>query len=330
MKARLLQVLETLFVWTVGPVILFFSPRARRFRRVTLATAALGATAWWTGFALWFLGTLVGMIPETSLGGDLTTLERGAAVRALHEFVQPGSATDLHSLRMEERALRFASAEGAHVGAVRTAALLHDALKDNLPKVSPKDRYCMHGETGALNSIRAIKHRLSDRSVAFSVVVADAIFRHMGPCGFNMDWRDRRHVSKTCDRDYPTPVSRVSQVVYDLDMLDQMTVEGVLRLVEQRQATSDEATGKESLKDMVKTGKDSAWKQVVDAGQTLRTRTGQRCGKELQSDTVGFIKSLDFGRVKSLEDLRGAAAAWRVGHPEPTCWAAQDRGSGTG
>lgn len=321
MKAKLMGLLETMFIWTVGPVLLFLfspNPKVKRARRVTVAGTGVIAVAWWSGFVLWALGALVSLVPDSVLGQDLNDAERATLTRVLLQTVDRGSFTHQHTERMLARVDRFAAAEQAPVGPVRAAVILHDALKDYLPKVSPKDRFCMHAETGAINALRALR-LLEERTPWFNIVAADAIHRHMDPCGYNADWRDKRWLSKQCDRRYAHPVSRTSKVVHDLDMLDHLTVDRLVEVADQRL----QAPGrKESLKQILKTSKDSAWKEVVDAGQTLYTRSARACGRQMQRYTITFIKQVDYRNVTTVDTLRRAIDAFRAAHPEPSCWAA--------
>lgn len=319
MKARLIGALETVFVWTAGPLLLFvFSPSARKARFAAAAGAGVVAAAWWTGALLWLVGALVSLVPERTLGADLAPTERAFLERALLGLVDRDTPTFRHTLRMEARVTRFATAEGAHAGAVRTAVMLHDGLKDYLPKVPPQDVFCMHAETGAVNAFRTVR-AMPERTPWFSVVVADAIARHMGPTGFNMDWRDKRWVSKRCDRRFAAPVSKASKVVYDLDMMDQLSLDGV---VETSAARLDAPGNRESLREILKTGKDSAWKQAADAWQTLHTRTARACGRQQLRYAVAFIKGVDYRAVHGGDALREAAARFRAAGAEPPCWAA--------
>ena len=56
-------------------------------------------------------------------------------------------------------------------------------------------------------------------------------------------------------------------MLFDLDMLDLMTVDGVVKVVELRQKNPEferAAFEREPLKDSALTGRDSAWKSVND------------------------------------------------------------------
>jgi hypothetical protein len=318
MKGALVRFLETLFVWTVGPILLFlFEKRLARVRNYTLAGAGILGAAWWSGLLIWLVGVVVGLVPDGHLGPDLAPRERAALWEVLGQTVDADSPTGAHTRRMEERAGRFAQWEVTPVGAVRAAVILHDAMRDKLPRLSPEERFCAHGETGAANALRAL--RRLERSPWFSVVVADAVLRHMGPCGFNPDWREKRWLSRQCDRRYAAPVSRVSRVVYDLDMLDQASLAGVIQHVTQRQARPG---NRESLKESLRTGPDSALKRVSDAAQTLQTRGGKNCGRLVVKHTTSFIRSVDLRDVKTAEELVQAARVHLAKSPEPPCWAA--------
>jgi hypothetical protein len=155
------------------------------------------------------------------------------------------------------------------------------------------------------------------KSKAFAAHAAAAVREHMGPCGFNWSFFSKRFMSRFCARSYPKPKSLEAQVLYDIDMLDLMTVDGVVKVVEMRQKNPE--FEKEPLKDSVISGGDSAWKSVVDAQQTLITAGARECGVALTLHTQGFVDGVDFEKVKDVPDFKWAATQYLAAHPLPSC-----------
>jgi len=248
--------------------------------------------------------------PEESL----TPAEIEKIHAALLRRVEEGGPNHLHSRRLFHYAPPFAKARAANVDVVRAAALLHDATKED-GEGSPKERFCTHGEQGA-DFAKSVLDGLG-KSERFSTLAASAVREHMGPCGFNWRWLSRRFMSKFCGRRFPKPSSPEAEVLYDIDMLDLMTVDGVVKVAELRQKNPE--FEEESLEDSVKSGPDSAWKSVVDARQTLITEMAVRCGGDLASHTESFVQGLDFRRVTDVPALKKAAADYLRAHPLPSC-----------
>lgn len=245
---------------------------------------------------------------------SLTPAEVEKIYAALLSQVAPGGPNHLHSRRLFHYAPPFATAAGANVDLVRGAALLHDATKEH-GEGEGKERLCTHGEQGADFTLKVMEG--IGKSKAFAAHAAAAVREHMGPCGFNWPFFSRRFMSKFCERSYPRPRSLEAQVLYDIDMLDLMTVDGVVKVAQLRQTNPE--FGKEPLKDSVISGADSAWKSVVDAQQTLLTAKAKECGVALTLHTQGFIDGLDFERVKDVPGLKEAAAKYFAAHPLPGC-----------
>ncbi len=247
-------------------------------------------------------------------GESLTPSDVAKLHTALLARVKRGGPNHLHSRRLFHYAPPFAAANGASVGIVRAAALLHDATKED-GAGEPKDRFCSHGEQGAEYAMKVLQE--IGKSSAFRERSAAAVREHMGPCGFNWRFFSRRFMSKFCGGSFPKPSSPESEVLYDIDMLDLMTVDGVVKVVELRQTNPEFA--KEPLKDSVVSGADSAWKSVVDAKQTLITSEAQRCGGELATHTGSFVDGIDFTKVTDLAAFKKAAAEYLAAHPLPSC-----------
>ena len=72
----------------------------------------------------------------------------------------------------------------------------------------------------------------------YTLVVADAVMRHVGPTGYNWEWQDKRIISKQCTGRIPTPVSAVGKALYDLDMMDKVGVNAAVTLAEQKRKAS--------------------------------------------------------------------------------------------
>ena len=197
---------------------------------------------------------------------------------------------------------------------VRAAALLHDATKED-GAGEPKERFCTHGEQGA--ELAGVVLTGIGKSQRFADAASAAVREHMGPCGINWSHLSRRFMSKFCGRRYPKPESPEASVLYDVDMLDLMTVDGVVKVAELRQTNPE--FEKEPLRDSVKTGPDSAWKSVVDAKQTLLTEKAKACGADLTAHTEAFIDGLDFEKVTDVTALKRAAALHLAEHPLPAC-----------
>ncbi len=233
---------------------------------------------------------------------------------ALLKRVKEGGPNHLHSIRLFRYAPPFAKAAGANVDLVQAAALLHDATKED-GAGEPKERFCTHGEQGAAYAKDVLVGL--GKSPAFADAASLAIAEHMGPCGFNWPFFSKRFMSKFCDRGYPTPKSAEARVLYDIDMLDLMTVDGMVKVVELRQKNPE--FEKEPLKDSAISGADSAWKSVIDARQTLLTAAAGTCGDRLVIHTQGFVDGVDFEQVKDVDGFKRAAAEYLAARPLPDC-----------
>jgi len=244
----------------------------------------------------------------------LTPKEIQKVYATLLSHVEKGGPNHLHSRRLFHYAPAFAEAADANVDVVRAAALLHDATKED-GQGEPKERFCTHGEQGA-DLAKKVMLDLGT-SGRFAENTSLAVREHMGPCGFNWSYLSRRFMSKFCGKSFPKPTSAESKVLYDIDMLDLMTVDGVVKVAELRQKNPE--FGKEPLKDSVKSGPDSAWKSVVDAKQTLITDKARACGGDLATHTEGFVSGLDFTKVTDIPGLKKAAQQYLSAQPMPSC-----------
>lgn len=245
------------------------------------------------------------------------TLSAGEVQRlfeAMVKRVQRGGPNHLHMRRLYYAAPVFARAAGASVDAVRAAALLHDTTKED-GRGEPRERFCTHGEQGAEYALTVL--RGLGKSEAFALHVARAVREHMGPCGHNEEWKADRFMTKFCAREYPAPVSLEAQVLYDIDMLDLMTVDGVVKVVELRQKGPE--FGRESLEDSARKGPDSAWKSVVDARQTLITSAAVACGGLLEAHSKAFLDQVDWRAVSTVDEFKAAARAFVSASPRPAC-----------
>jgi hypothetical protein len=228
--------------------------------------------------------------------------------------LKKGGPNQLHMRRLYFAAEPFAKAADADVHVVRTAALMHDVTKED-GKGEPKERFCTHGEAGGAWATEVLPDL--GKSEVFTRRVREAIAQHMGPCGHNDAWGDDRFMTKFCARAYPTPATAEARVLYDLDMLDLMTVDGVVKVVELRQKNPE--FEKEPLKDSALTGRDSAWKSVNDAQQTLLTAAAQACGATLVGHTKRFLDGVDWERVKDVPAFKAAAEAFLQKSARPGC-----------
>ncbi len=228
--------------------------------------------------------------------------------------VKKGGPNQLHMRRLYFAAEPFAAAGQANLHIVRAAALLHDATKED-GKGEPQERFCRHGEEGGAWA-RGVLLELG-KSEAFAGKVAAAVVEHMGPCGQNDAWGDARFMTKFCQREYPRPSSPEARVLFDLDMLDLMTVDGVVKVVELRQKNPE--FEREPLKDSAFTGKDSAWKSVNDAHQTLITPAARTCGMKLQEHSKRFLDGVDWAQVKDVPAFKTAAEKFLETSARPDC-----------
>lgn len=208
-----------------------------------------------------------------------------------------------HVLRLFAAAPELARAEGADLEVVQLAALLHDVTKED-GTGTPFERFCTHHAQAA--AVARLELPTLGYSSATTARVAEAIEQHMGPLGENPEFHAPRFMSGFCQREYPRPSTAEARVLFDLDMLDLMTVQGVVKVVTLRQRNAEFA--KETLEQSALTGKDSAWKSVVDAQQVLVTSTAQRRGAEISARTRQFLESVDFSKVTSVEAFSAAAA----------------------
>jgi putative nucleotidyltransferase with HDIG domain len=233
---------------------------------------------------------------------------------ALLRRVAAGGPNHQHALRLAALAPALARAEGADPALVVAAALLHDATKED-GAGTPRERFCTHGQQGAANARAVLPGAGFD--AARTEVVASAIEQHMGPQGESPARHQPRFMTSFCDRAFPTPVGPEARVLYDLDMLDLMTVHGVAKVVALRQRGTE--FGRETVEASALTGPDSAWKSVEDAGETLLTRTGRACGAEVRARTWRFLSTLDFGAVTTVPAFQAAVLASLAENPLPAC-----------
>jgi len=217
-------------------------------------------------------------------------------------------------MRMEQRVPAWAKAQGVHPAALQAAVLLHDSTLEH-PRIPEAGRFCMHGNTAAALGVRSV--RQLDRSWWYALTVTDAVMRHVGPTGFNWEWQDKRMVSKRCDNRIPSPVSTLSKALYDLDMMDKVTLNGVVDSAAVKRA--DAAYKKKNLQEILKTDKDSVLKELSDHAQTLKTAKGKACGKLVVKQSAAFIKALNYSTVRDIPTLRAAAAEFQKEKPVPSC-----------
>ncbi len=235
-------------------------------------------------------------------------------VEVMLQHVKRDGPNHRHMVRLAKLSARLSKAEGADGRLVGAAALLHDATKED-GQGDPSERFCTHHlQAAALarQSLPGLGFSPSDTQR-----VADAIEQHMGPVGDNDEFHAPRFMSGFCQRGFPRPATIEAKVLFDLDMLDLMTVDGVVKVVTFRQRNSEFA--KEPVRDSALTGADSAWKSVVDARQVLVTPTGQRCGNEVQQHTRAFLDQVPFDTVATVEAFEQAARAWLGTHRLPAC-----------
>lgn len=235
-------------------------------------------------------------------------------VEVMLQHVKRDGPNHRHMLRLAKLSARLSKAEGADGRIVEAAALLHDATKED-GQGGGYERFCTHHlQAGALA-------RQALPGLGFSPSeterVAGAIEQHMGPLGDNDEFHAPRFMSGFCKREFPRPSTLEAKVLFDLDMLDLMTVDGVVKVVTLRQHNAEFA--KESVRDSAMTGADSAWKSVVDARQVLLTSTGQRCGAEVQRHTRAFLDQVPFETVTTVEAFEQAARSWLAVHALPPC-----------
>jgi hypothetical protein len=246
---------------------------------------------------------------------ELSAEDVRALFAALTRRVQPGGPNHLHCRRLYHYAGRFAPAAGADVSVVQAAAILHDATKED-GVTDPKERFCTHGATGA-EYAREVVAGLG-KSERFVTRVADAIREHMGPCGVNWRVGRERFMSKFCvEGEYPPPRTPEAAVLYDVDMLDLMSLDGVVKVVTFRQTNPE--FPEETIRDSALTGEDSAWKSVLDGGQTLQTDSARTCGADLTRHSEEFLRSLDWDEVNTLEEFLRAAEEHLARRPLPEC-----------
>lgn len=243
---------------------------------------------------------------------ELTPADAQRVLERSLERIKKGGPNQLHMRRLYFAAEPFGEVTNLHV--VRAAALLHDATKED-GKGDPKERFCTHGEQGGAWASQVLREL--GKSDAFAARVEAAIVEHMGPCGHNEAWGDARFMTKFCQRAYAKPSTAEARLLYDLDMLDLMTVEGVVKVVELRQTNPE--FEREPLKDSALTGKDSAWKSVNDAQQTLIIWPTQACGQELVTHTKRFLDGVDWDQVKDVTGFKQAAEKFLEQTPYPAC-----------
>lgn len=76
---------------------------------------------------------------------------------------------------------------------------------------------------------------------------------------------------------------------------------------------------REPLQDSALSGKDSAWKSVNDADQTLLTTSAQACGRLLKEHSKRFLDGVDWAQDKDVPAFKAAAASFLEKSPLPEC-----------
>lgn len=286
------------------PVLILGTVFGKKIRFLTIPLALLG---------LAFAG-LESLDRPPVPGESLTPGDVDQLTAALLKRVKANGPNHLHSRRLFFYAPPFAKAAGANPDLVQAAALLHDSTKED-GTGEPKERFCTHGAQGAAYTQTVLLGL--GKTKEFSQAAALAVEEHMGPCGFNWPFFAKRFMSKFCGRTYPKPKSAEARVLYDIDMLDLMTVDGMVKVVELRQRNPE--FEKEPLKDSAISGADSAWKSVIDARQTLLTDGAAACGDQLVLHSQGFVDGVDFDQVKDVDGFKRAAAEYLARKPLPDC-----------
>lgn len=233
---------------------------------------------------------------------------RAGVVSLMLRHVKADGPNHRHMLRLVRLVPSFSKAEGAAPLIVEAAVLLHDATKED-GTGTPYERFCTHHQQGAALAkadLPSLGYSAED-----SARVGEAIEQHMGPCG------EKRFMTSFCKREYPSPTTPEARVLFDLDMLDLMTVDGVVKVVTLRQRNAEFA--KEPVKDSALTGADSALKSVTDARQVLVTKTGQACGDAVQAHTKAFLDGVDFAVATTVEAFEVSAKTYLSTHPLPAC-----------
>lgn len=244
----------------------------------------------------------------------LTEEERRAVEAALLTQVRPDGVNHAHALRLLRYARPFAEAAGADVAVVEAGALLHDATKERATD-DPKGRLCDHGEHGA--EFARAQLLAIGRPPAFADRVASAIREHMGPAEPDPVERRHRFMTRFCGKAYPQPTTPEAEVLYDIDMLDLMTVDGVLKVTTLRQQNPEFHS--EPLRTSAESSPDSAWKSVEEAGRTLITAPARACGAALVAHTRAFLDQVEWGQVSDLSAFAAAVNAYKAAHPLPAC-----------
>lgn len=252
--------------------------------------------------------------PPAPSEAGLTAQELRAIEDALLTQVKAGGPNHAHALRLRAYARPFAEAAAAEVAVVEASALLHDATKEQ-PTSDPKGRLCDHAEHGAAFADRTL--RQLERPERFVHAVAAAIREHMGPLGFDASQGRERFMTRFCGKTYPRPSTVEAAVLYDIDMLDLMTVDGVAKVVTLRQSNSE--FRRESVRASADTGADSAWKSVEEANGTLITDAAKACGAALVAHSRRFLDSVDWSAIEDAEGFTRAVADFKSGQPIPAC-----------
>ena len=276
-------------------------------RRPKVLVLVLATVAGWFAYQ-W---TVTAPSPKDTLKKE----DFGTLYLTLLGRVERGGPNHLHARRLFYYSEKFAKAEGANVDAVRAGALLHDATKEKGVE-DPKERFCGHGENGGELAFTALSTMGVSRD--FVVNVHAAIREHMGPLGYSPERGRDRFLARFCSHEsYPTPRSREAKVLYDIDMLDLMTVDGVEKVTVMRQKNPE--FGKETIKESALSGSDSAWGSVLEAGETLLTSAARACGSELVTHSKTFLDGVNWEAVPTLEAFKQAVTSYKQRSPLPDC-----------
>lgn len=240
--------------------------------------------------------------------GDLAALWKVACER-----LDPQGPNLPHVERLVRYAPALSAAHGARLQVVQAAAILHDATKEK-GEPDRERRFCGHGDDGA----RLARDTLvaMGKSEALVEAVAGAVREHMGPLGVDPRAGRPRFLSRACEGwNYPAPSTPESEVLYDLDMLDLMSVEGVLKVVKLRQAG-------EGKGETLRQSAESASQSALEARQTLYTPAGRGCGAAVEAHAKAFVDCVDWQSVSDLAALESAVRRHLEQKPLPGCLAA--------
>lgn len=182
-------------------------------------------------------------VNEPFLEGDMETNEKDLEIleKTVEDFYQSKNISGetlnqftIHNRQVKDFAIRFSGEENFNEREKEIAilsAILHDITKGS-------GEFESHGEEGGEIAKKILLKMGKSSDLAESVKLA--IVRHMGQEGYPAKIAKKKYGN---DFEYPEPATKVGQLVYECDILTQLTTEGFEKILHLRK------TDRENIKE---------------------------------------------------------------------------------